>query len=237
MNERRYRRICQMMAMRQPDLTLCLEEIHKPHNVSAIVRSADAVGIHNIHAVWPDQHVKLSVSSAAGSNSWVKVIPHQSTENAISQIKSQGMQILVTNLSDSAVDFREIDYTQPTCIMVGQEKTGISDKALALADQHIIIPMVGMVQSLNVSVASALILYEAQRQRQLAGMYDRENSLLSEQEQQEWLFEGGYPVLAEVAKRKGLPRPYINQQGQIETDDIWWAHMQLSEKMKRKQLS
>ncbi|MEQ5138318.1 tRNA (guanosine(18)-2'-O)-methyltransferase TrmH [Providencia alcalifaciens] len=237
MNERRYRRICQMMAMWQPDLTLCLEEIHKPHNVSAIVRSADAVGIHKIHAIWPDQQVKLSVSSAAGSNSWVKVISHQSTESAITQIKSQGMQILVTNLSDTAVDFREIDYTRPTCIMVGQEKTGISDKALALADQHIIIPMVGMVQSLNVSVASALILYEAQRQRQLAGMYDRENSLLSEQEQQEWLFEGGYPVLAEVAKRKGLPRPFINQQGQIEADDAWWAQMQLSEKMKRKQLS
>ncbi|MTB65538.1 tRNA (guanosine(18)-2'-O)-methyltransferase TrmH [Providencia sp. wls1943] len=237
MNERRYRRICQMMAMRQPDLTLCLEEIHKPHNVSAIVRSADAVGIHKIHAIWPDQQVKLSVSSAAGSNSWVKVISHQSTESAITQIKSQGMQVLVTNLSDTAVDFREIDYTRPTCIMVGQEKTGISDKALALADQHIIIPMVGMVQSLNVSVASALILYEAQRQRQLAGMYERENSLLSEQEQQEWLFEGGYPVLAEVTKRKGLPRPFINQQGQIEADDAWWAQMQLSEKMKRKQLS
>lgn len=236
MNERRYRRICQMMAMRQPDLTLCLEEIHKPHNVSAIVRSADAVGIHQIHAIWPDQQVKLSVSSAAGSNSWVKVISHVSTEDAISQIKSQGMQVLVTNLSEHAVDFREIDYTQPTCIMMGQEKKGISTKALELADQHIIIPMVGMVQSLNVSVASALILYEAQRQRQLAGMYDREDSLLSAQEQQEWLFEGGYPVLAEVARRKGLPRPYINHQGQIEAEESWWAQMQLTEKMRKKSL-
>lgn len=237
MNERRYRRICQMMAMRQPDLTLCLEEIHKPHNVSAIVRSADAIGIHQIHAIWPDQHVKLSVSSAAGSNSWVKVISHSSTEDAIAQIKAQGMQVLATNLSEHAVDFREIDYTRPTCIMMGQEKKGISQKALALADQHIIIPMAGMVQSLNVSVASALIMYEAQRQRQLAGMYNREYSLLSEQEQQEWLFEGGYPVLAEVSKRKNLPRPFINQQGQIEAEDAWWIQMQLTEKMKRKQQS
>ncbi|MGO2306587.1 MAG: tRNA (guanosine(18)-2'-O)-methyltransferase TrmH [Providencia sp.] len=226
MNERRYHRICQMMAMRQPDLTICLEEIHKPHNVSAIVRSADAVGIHQIHGIWPDQHVKLSVSSAAGSNSWVKVISHQSTEEAIFSIKSQNMQVLATNLSDHAVDFREIDYTRPTCIMMGQEKKGISPRALALADQHIIIPMAGMVQSLNVSVASALILYEAQRQRQLAGMYEREHSLLSEEEQQEWLFEGGYPVLAEVSKRKGLARPYINNIGQIEADDEWWAQMQ-----------
>lgn len=72
--------------------------------------------------------------------------------------------------------------------------------------------MVGMVQSLNVSVASALILYEAQRQRQLAGMYDRQKSILSTDEQQAWLFEGGYPVLAEVARRKGLPRPFVNPQ-------------------------
>ncbi|HGN1935181.1 TPA: tRNA (guanosine(18)-2'-O)-methyltransferase TrmH [Providencia rettgeri] len=235
MNERRYRRICQMMAMRQPDLTLCLEEIHKPHNVSAIVRSADAVGIHQIHAIWPDQQVKLSVSSAAGSNSWVKIISHTSTEEAISQIKSQNTQVLATNLSEHAVDFREIDYTLPTCIMMGQEKTGISQQALALADKHIIIPMAGMVQSLNVSVASALILYEAQRQRQQAGMYEREHCLLSPDEQQTWLFEGGYPVLAEVAKRKGLPRPFINNQGQIEADDTWWAQMQLTEKMKRQQ--
>ncbi|APC10030.1 MULTISPECIES: tRNA (guanosine(18)-2'-O)-methyltransferase TrmH [Providencia] len=235
MNERRYRRICQMMAMRQPDLTLCLEEIHKPHNVSAIVRSADAVGVHQIHAIWPDQQMRLSVSSAAGSNSWVKIISHQSTEDAITQIKSQNMQVLATNLSEHAVDFREIDYTRPTCIMMGQEKKGISQQALTLADSHIIIPMAGMVQSLNVSVACALILYEAQRQRQQAGMYEREYSLLSPHEQQEWLFEGGYPVLAEVAKRKGLPRPFINDQGQIEADDEWWVQMQLTEKMKRRQ--
>ncbi len=179
--------------------------------------------------------MRLSVSSAAGSNSWVKIISHQSTENAITQIKSQNMQVLATNLSEHAVDFREIDYTRPTCIMMGQEKKGISQQALTLADSHIIIPMAGMVQSLNVSVACALILYEAQRQRQQAGMYEREYSLLSPHEQQEWLFEGGYPVLAEVAKRKYFPRPFINDQGQIEADDEWWVQMQLTEKMKRRQ--
>lgn len=122
MNERRYRRICQMMAMRQPDLTICLEEVHKPHNVSAIIRSADAVGVHNVHAIWPDQKVKILISSAAGSNSWVKVHQHHSTDDAVSYFKSQNMQVLATNLSPTAVDFREIDYTRPTCILMGQEK-------------------------------------------------------------------------------------------------------------------
>ncbi len=86
--------------------------------------------------------------------------------------------------------------------------------------------MIGMVQSLNVSVAAALILYEAQRQRQNAGMYRRDLSALDEQEQQRLLFEGGYPVLANVAKRKKLPRPQIDDQGQVVADAEWWAAMQ-----------
>lgn len=156
-----------MLARRQPDLTVCMEQVHKPHNVSAIIRTADAVGVHEVHAVWPGSRMRTMASAAAGSNSWVQVKTHRTIGDAVAHLKGQGMQILATHLSDNAVDFREIDYTRPTCILMGQEKTGITQEALALADQDIIIPMIGMVQSLNVSVASALILYEAQRQRQM----------------------------------------------------------------------
>ncbi|QUY47056.1 tRNA (guanosine(18)-2'-O)-methyltransferase TrmH [Serratia plymuthica] len=226
MSPERYARICEMLATRQPDLTVCLEQVHKPHNVSAIIRTADAVGVHQVHAVWPTSRMRTLVSSAAGSNSWVNVKTHRTISDAVTHLKDQGMQILATHLSDRAVDFREVDYTRPTCVLLGQEKTGITEEALALADQDIIIPMIGMVQSLNVSVASALILYEAQRQRHNAGMYLRTHSALDEEEQQRLLFEGGYPVLANVAKRKGLPRPQIDQQGQVVADAEWWATMQ-----------
>lgn len=215
-----------MLATRQPDLTVCLEQVHKPHNISAIIRTADAVGVHQVHAVWPTTRMRTLVSSAAGSNSWVSVKTHRSIGDAVGHLKAQGMQILATNLSARAVDFREVDYTRPTCVLLGQEKTGITEEALALADQDIVIPMIGMVQSLNVSVASALILYEAQRQRQNAGLYRRDNSMLDEEEQQRLLFEGGYPVLANVAKRKGLPRPQIDEQGQVVASAEWWAAMQ-----------
>ncbi len=215
-----------MLATRQPDLTVCLEQVHKPHNVSAIIRTADAVGVHQVHAVWPTTRMRTLVSSAAGSNSWVNVQTHRTIGDAVTHLKGQGMQILATNLSARAVDFREVDYTRPTCVLLGQEKTGITEEALALADQDIVIPMIGMVQSLNVSVASALILYEAQRQRQNAGLYRREHSMLDAEEQQRLLFEGGYPVLANVAKRKKLPRPHIDQQGQVVADAEWWAAMQ-----------
>ncbi|ASM04632.1 tRNA (guanosine(18)-2'-O)-methyltransferase TrmH [Serratia sp. CY50710] len=226
MSPERYARICEMLATRQPDLTVCLEQVHKPHNVSAIIRTADAVGVHQVHAVWPTTRMRTLVSSAAGSNSWVSVKTHRTIGDAVGHLKAQGMQILATNLSARAVDFREVDYTRPTCVLLGQEKTGITEEALALADQDIVIPMIGMVQSLNVSVASALILYEAQRQRQNAGLYRRDNSMLDKEEQQRLLFEGGYPVLANVAKRKGLPRPQIDEQGQVVASAEWWAAMQ-----------
>ncbi|MFY3757922.1 tRNA (guanosine(18)-2'-O)-methyltransferase TrmH, partial [Escherichia coli] len=179
-----------------------------------------------VHAVWPTARMRTLVSSAAGSNSWVNVKTHPTIGDAVQHMKGQGMQILATHLSDRAVDFRDIDYTRPTCILLGQEKTGITEEALQLADQDIIIPMIGMVQSLNVSVASALILYEAQRQRQNAGMYRRDRSMLDDEEQQRLLFEGGYPVLANVAKRKGLPRPHIDENGEVVADAEWWATMQ-----------
>lgn len=226
MNAQRFARIQEMLALRQHDLTVCMEQVHKPHNVSAVIRTADAVGIHEVHAVWPSERMRTMVSASAGSNSWVKVKTHRNIAQAVAHLKDRGMQVLATNLSARAVDFREIDYTRPTCILMGQEKTGITQEALDLADQDIIIPMIGMVQSLNVSVASALILYEAQRQRQNAGMYKRENSMLPEEEQQRLLFEGGYPVLANVAKQKKLPYPHVNMQGEIEADATWWATMQ-----------
>ncbi len=230
MNAQRFARIREMLAARQHDLTLCMEQVHKPHNVSAIIRTADAVGVHEVHAVWPANRMRTVVSSAAGSNSWVQVKTHRTIADAVTHLKQQDMQVLATNLSAKAVDFREIDYTRPTCILMGQEKTGITQEALALADRDIVIPMVGMVQSLNVSVASALILYEAQRQRQNAGMYQRDISTLPRSEQQRLLFEGGYPVLARVAKQKGLPRPEIDDNGEVVADAEWWAAMQSTAK-------
>lgn len=221
----RYARIRQFLRLRQPSLTLCLEQLNKPHNVSAIVRSCDAVGVFEVHAVW-NEKPQFRKGTAMGSENWVYTKEHSCIEHAVSHLKSKNMQVLVTNLSSSAVDFREIDYTQPTAILLGQEKQGATPKAITLADHEITIPMVGMVQSLNVSVAAALILYEAQRQRQLAGMYDAQQ--LSEQACQKLLFESGFPRLRELCDQKGLTYPYINNLGYIEASDTWWAQMQRS---------
>lgn len=227
MSSERYQKIRALLAKRQPDLTLLLEEVHKPHNVSAIIRSVDAVGMHRIHAVWKDNAPKFRTTSM-GAQVWVDIKKHTSTPNAIEHLKSQNMQILVTSLDNNAVDFREIDYTKPTAIVLGQERQGATAEAVNLSDQSIVIPMVGMVQSLNVSVASALILYEAQRQREKAGMYMQNR--LSEAETQKVLFERGFPALHKQCLARNIPYPLVNEQAQIEASEQWWQSLQFSNK-------
>jgi len=177
--------------------------------------------VSDVHATWQDKAMRLSGKSATGSQNWVTVHSHDSITEAVNTLRAQGMQIIATNLSATAIDFREVDYTKPTAILLGQEKTGISEEALALADQDVIIPMVGMCQSLNVSVASALILYEAQRQRELADMYNGE-CRLADDEVHRILFEGGHPIFTKLCKEKKLPYPPLDEEGQIDADDDWW---------------
>jgi tRNA (guanosine-2'-O-)-methyltransferase len=220
MSPERFARINELLDRRQPDLTLCLESVHKNHNLSALIRTADAVGLHEVHAIWFDRKGKIKGGTAMGSQQWVKVHHHDDTTAAVAQLKAEGKQVLVTHLSPSSVDFREVDYTRPTAIIFGQEKHGVSEQALALADQHVVIPMVGMAQSLNVSVAAAAILYEAQRQRENAGMYERPQ--ISAEERHRVLFEGGHPIFAKLCRRKKLPYPELDAQGQIVADEAWW---------------
>lgn len=111
------------------------------------------------------------------------------------------------------MDFRGVDLTRPTAIMMGAELHGVSERGLELADAHVVIPMVGMVRSLNVSVATALLLYEAQRQREAAGMYD--GSRLAPEEFRRILFEWSYPELARRRRQEGRSYPDLDDQGQL----------------------
>ncbi|WP_299008239.1 tRNA (guanosine(18)-2'-O)-methyltransferase TrmH [uncultured Shewanella sp.] len=223
MSPERFTRINTMLNNRQPDLTLCLDKVHKCNNIAAVIRTADAVGIHEIHAVWPDIEMRVSGNTASGSQQWVKTVKHHHMNEAVSTFREKGMQILATNFSETAKDFREIDYTRPTVVLLGNERDGVSEEGIACADQHIIIPMQGMVQSLNVSVAAALVMYEAQRQRQAAGMYGE--CKLDNEYCQTKLFEQGHPIYAKACKRKNLPYPAIDDKGQIVASDEWWQAM------------
>lgn len=212
-----------MLALRQTDLTVCMEHVHKPHNIAAVVRTSDAVGLSQIHAVW-DSNTRYRKGTSKGSQIWVETRNHENLDSMVAEVKQQKMQIVVTHLCDTSVNFREIDYTQPTAILMGQEKTGVTEEALAIADHQVVIPMLGAVQSLNVSVAAALILYEAQRQRENAGLYGKQG--LPEENCQRLLFERGYPELHKMCLRKQLPFPQLDNKGQIIASQAWWQKMQ-----------
>jgi tRNA (guanosine-2'-O-)-methyltransferase len=225
MTPARYQKIRSVLAQRQLDLTLCLEQVHKPQNLAAIIRTCDAVGIHQYHVVW-DKKMRFRRGTSKGSHQWVYPNYHPDIEQAVGALREQKMQVLVTHLSDQAVDFRQIDYTQPTAIILGQEKYGATPQAVALTDQQIVVPMMGMVQSLNVSVAAALILYEAQKQRELSGQYKQQQ--LSEAICQRILFENSYSRLRHLCDQKNMPYPAIDDQGQIDASEQWWRKMQLT---------
>ncbi|MGE4616431.1 MAG: TrmH family RNA methyltransferase [Gammaproteobacteria bacterium] len=169
----RYQRIVEMLNRRQPDLTMIMDGVHKTHNLAAIARTCDAVGIGWIHAVSPDGYLHLGHKRASGTEKWVAVASHANIEDAYRHLKREGFTIVAAVLRADALEFDQIDYTRPTAIAVGNELDGLSGEALDGADACVRIPVQGAVESLNVSVATALILYEAMRQRRAVGFYER----------------------------------------------------------------
>ncbi|WP_292658756.1 RNA methyltransferase [Nitratifractor sp.] len=172
----RRQRIEALLEQKQPDLQVLLDDVHDSRNISAVIRTCDAVGVlHFYYSRNSLDHVKTHRTVTQGAHRWLlkERIDYEKRAQFLRRKREEGMQILVTQLGEESRDFREIDYTLPTLLVLGNEKEGVSAEVAAEATHRVIIPMHGMVQSLNVSVAAALILYEAQRQRQAAGFYDR----------------------------------------------------------------
>ena len=213
---RRYERLKQVLNQRQPDLTVLTENVHKPHNLSAIIRTCDAVGVFAVHAVNRNSDTLTYSQVAQGSEKWVRLHFHDDIKTAIAHLQQHSHQVYAAHLSDTAIDYRQVDYTQPTAILLGTEKWGVTDEAADLVDGHIIIPMQGMVQSLNVSVANAVILFEAQRQRLQAGLYEQVR--LDPETYRQMVFEWGYPDIAAMYRRQKKPYPELGKQGEILPD-------------------
>ena len=116
----RYQRIVEMLNRRQPDLTMIMDGVHKTHNLAAIARTCDAVGIGWIHAVSPDGHLHLGHKRASGTEKWVAVASHANIEDAYRHLKREGFTIVAAVLRADALEFDQIDYTRPTAIAVGR---------------------------------------------------------------------------------------------------------------------
>jgi tRNA (guanosine-2'-O-)-methyltransferase len=171
---RRQDRIRQVLARRQRDLTLILSNIHDPHNVSAIYRSCDAFGVSRVHLHYTDTAFPaLGAKSSASGRKWVETVRHASADSLMRAMRQEGLRVLAAGCSPSAKPFDGYDLTLPTAFILGNEHRGVEPALAALADGEVVIPMYGMIRSLNVSVAAAVLLAEASRQRREAGLYDR----------------------------------------------------------------
>jgi len=173
--ERRQERITAVLSRRQPSLMIVLEDVHDAHNASAVLRSCDAVGVLDVHLVYvheePPRRAFHRTTSASAAK-WVRTHFHESIEACYATLRASGMTILATALREDTRDLYEVDLVPPTALVFGNEHRGVSDRGIALADGTVGIPMLGMVESLNISVACAVSLFEAMRQRRAAGMYD-----------------------------------------------------------------
>lgn len=213
MTPERFATLKDRLDRRQPDLTVLMDNVHKSHNVSAVIRTCDAVGAFEAHAYSPDGSVQRHHNTSAGASRYVRIRSHPDIESGVEQLQQQGFRVLAAHFSERAVEYRKIDYTQPTAILLGSELEGCSEAAANAADGHVIIPMQGLVASLNVSVAAAVILFEAQRQRLAAGLY--EESRLDPELKQRTLFEWAHPKIAHFCRQRGYPYPAMTEDGDL----------------------
>jgi tRNA (guanosine-2'-O-)-methyltransferase len=151
-----------------------MENIHDPHNVSAIFRTCDAVGIPKVHLIYNfESFPRIGKKSSASAFKWVDREKYKTVEQCYSDLRKNGFKIFASSLSEQSKNLYELDLTEKVSIVVGNEHRGVSEEAAKLADEKFLIPQFGMVQSLNVSVATAVIVYEAMRQRIKKGMYNK----------------------------------------------------------------
>ncbi|HEY8690186.1 MAG TPA: RNA methyltransferase [Chitinophagaceae bacterium] len=193
MTPERYNRLTSVLNKRQPDLTVVLENVFDPHNVSAVMRTCDAVGIQDVF-ILNDRippHKKWGYRSSSTAAEWLTIHQFTNVEECFSELRKRYKKIYATHLSENATTLHQLDLTESVALVFGNETFGVSEEITKLVDGTFIIPQVGIIKSLNISVACAVTLYEAFRQKQIAGHYD--NPKLREQQlielKKEWEIE------------------------------------------------
>ena len=167
-------RLTSVLNKRQPDITVVLENVFDPHNISAVMRTCDAVGIQDIyilnHKIPP--HRKWGEKSSSSAAKWLTIHQYTNADDCFAELRKRYKKIYTTHLSTDAVGLHQLNLTESVALIFGNEHSGVSDEIISKADGNFIIPQVGIIKSLNISVACAVTLYEAFRQKSNAGHYD-----------------------------------------------------------------
>jgi tRNA (guanosine-2'-O-)-methyltransferase len=174
MTNERFERLTTVLSKRQPDLTVVLENVADPHNISAVMRTCDAVGIQEIFILNTriPRHKKWGARSSSSAEKWLTVNQFTDAGECFEEVRKRFRRIYTTHLAENSRDLYELDLTEPVALVFGNEHSGVSPEILPFADGNFLIPQFGIIRSLNISVACAVSLYEAMRQKRSAGHYD-----------------------------------------------------------------
>jgi tRNA (guanosine-2'-O-)-methyltransferase len=177
MTPERHHKLTSVLNKRQADIAIVMENVFDPHNISAVMRTCDAVGVQDIYILNTKipRHKKWGFKSSSSAAKWLTVHQYENAADCFVALRNRYSKILTTHLSSDAVGLHEIDMTKSIALVFGNEHSGVSDEVRAMADGNFIIPQVGIIQSLNISVACAVTLYEALRQRTNSGQYDKKS--------------------------------------------------------------
>lgn len=174
MTPERTERLTTVLNLRQPGLTVVLENVEDPHNISAVMRTCDAVGIQDVYILNNQipKHKKWGARSSSSAAKWLTIHQFTNTKECFQSLRQRFDKIYTTHLSKDATGLYELDFTQKVAVVFGNEHGGLSEETIALADGNFLIPQVGIIKSLNISVACAVSVYEAFRQKRDAGHYN-----------------------------------------------------------------
>lgn len=175
MTPERTNRLQSVLNKRQNNLTVVMENVHDPHNISAVMRSCDAVGIQDIYILNTliPRHEKFGAKSSSSAAKWLTIHHFDDPVTCFHALRRKYHKIFTTHLATDAVSLYEINFTESIALVFGNEHVGVSKEVIQMADGNFIIPQVGMIQSLNISVACAVSIYEAYRQKSIAGHYEQ----------------------------------------------------------------
>ena len=132
---RRFERIKNVLNCRMKNLTVLVEAVNKPHNLSAILRTCDAAGVFEANFICERAEVKTFNSTAQGSQKWVNLNNHESIISAVSDLKKKGFILYGTTLNENSNDYKNFDYSENTCFVLGAEKWGLSDELISKVDE------------------------------------------------------------------------------------------------------
>ena len=183
MTPERYNRMLSVIKNRQTNLTVVMENVNDPHNISAVMRTCDAVGIQDLYILNTKiaKHDYFGVKSSSSAAKWLTVHQFTDAKECFEALRKNYNKIYTTHLSTDAVSLYDIDFTDSVALVFGNEHDGVSEETIAMADGNFIIPQLGFIQSLNISVACAVSIYEAHRQKLAAGHY-KEQSMSKERQ-------------------------------------------------------